>query len=88
MTGETISTQQSAKLPITAHLLCGWPLALVALGGAIGGGLGGAAYAINLAVYKSRAPLPAKILLNILAGVGAIVIWVVAAAFIQKALGK
>lgn len=88
MTGETLSAGQSIKLPIAAHLLCGWPLALVALGGAIGGGLGGAAYAINLAVYKSRAPLPAKIALNILTGVAAIVIWVAAAAFIQSALGR
>jgi hypothetical protein len=37
-----------------AHLACGWPLVMVAFGGAIGGGLGGAAYCVNLWIFKSR----------------------------------
>ena len=85
MATATVSQDQKAKLPVSAHLLCGWPLALVAVGGAIGGGLGGAAYAINLAVYKSEMPTPAKVLLNLAIGGAAVVVWIVAASFILRA---
>ena len=81
-----MAQDQKTKLPAVAHLMCGWPLALVAVGGAIGGGLGGAAYAANLAIYKSTAPTAVKILLNVLIGGAAVVIWLLAAAAIQKAL--
>jgi hypothetical protein len=73
------------KLPIGAHLMCGWPLLLVGIGGAIGGGLGGAAYAINVAIYKSKQPLVAKVILNLVTGFAAIGIWVLTAAAIQLA---
>ena len=46
-------TSQAPKLSFMAHAMCGWPLILVAIGGLIGGALGAAAYAINLAIYKS-----------------------------------
>ncbi len=68
------TTQQSAqekntptkeKLPTVAHILCGWPLILIAIGGAIGGGLGGLAYGINIGIYKSKMPLIVKIALNL-----------------------
>lgn len=67
------------KLPALAYLACGWPLALVAVGGAIGGALGGAAFGINLVIYKSQMPVPAKVVLNLLTGLGAVVIWLMAA---------
>src|SRR6266481_4821615 len=57
---------ESVLLPKWAHLLCGWPLVLVAFGGAIGGGLGGAAYGVNLMIYKSHLPLAVKVALNLL----------------------
>ena len=72
------------KLPVSAHVICGWPLLLVAIGGAIGGGLGGGAYAINLAIYKSTMPLAAKIALNILTGLAAVGIWLGIAVAIQS----
>jgi hypothetical protein len=72
------------KLPSSAHAMCGWPLALVAVGGAIGGGLGGVAYVVNLAIYKSQLPVPVKILLNVLSGLAAIGLWLVAVAAIQR----
>jgi len=76
---------ETTKLPVVAHFACGWPLLLVAIGGAIGGGLGGAAYAVNLAIYKSMLPLPVKIVLNLLAGCMAIAIWFGIAMAIQSA---
>lgn len=57
----------TGKLPATAHLICVWPLLLVAIGVAIGGALGGLAYGVNVGIYKSKLPLPAKIILNIVA---------------------
>jgi len=68
------------------HLLCGWPLVLVVLGGLIGGALGGAAYGINMSIYNSNLPIPAKIVLNLLAGSAAFLLWLVAAAAIRQQL--
>ena len=65
--------------------MCGWPLLLVAIGGAIGGGLGGAAYGINIAIYKSKLPVSAKILLNLATGAAAIGIWAAIGVAIQSA---
>ncbi len=71
------------KLTPTAHILCGWPLVMIAFGGAIGGGLGGVAYALNVAIYRSRMPVVVKILLNLLVGCAAFVLWLVLAALIS-----
>ena len=70
------------KLPIKVHLACAWPLILVGIGGAIGGGLGGAAYAINLKIYQSTLPIAAKVALNILTGLSAFGIWLAIAMLI------
>lgn len=80
--------QAKPKLPTEAHVMCAWPLLLVAIGGAIGGALGGAAYGVNLAIYKSKLPVIAKVSLNILTGVAAIGIWLVIAAVIQSYRNK
>lgn len=83
--GGGAETKGEAKLPATAHLLCGWPLVMVFIGGAIGGGLGGAAYAVNVGIYKSKLPVPAKVALNIITGVAAIGLWFAIAVAIQIA---
>ena len=56
---------------------------MIAFGGAIGGGLGGVAYALNVAIYRSRMPVVVKILLNLLVGCAAFVLWLVLAALIS-----
>ena len=71
------------KLSAKAHALCGWPLLLVAIGGAVGGALGGAAYGVNVAIYRSKLPIVAKVGLNLLTGVAAIGIWMVMAVLVQ-----
>jgi hypothetical protein len=75
---------ESVKLPAWAHLVCGWPLVMVAFGGAIGGGLGGAAYGVNLWIFKSRLPLAAKVALNVFAGMAAFVFWALIASAIHS----
>jgi aconitase A len=65
MNNESISTtkEEAKKLSTIVHVMCGWPLALVFIGGAIGGGLGGIAYGINMVIYKSHMPVAAKVVL-------------------------
>ena len=71
-------TQTPAQtLPSVVHILCGWPLILVFFGGAIGGALGGVAYAANLAVFKSNMPGALKLVLNPIIGIAAIGLWFV-----------
>lgn len=77
--------KQQPKLPAGAHVMCGWPLLLVFIGGAIGGGLGGAAYAINIGIYKSSLPAPAKVVLNLVVGIAAFAIWLGIAVAIHAA---
>ena len=75
LTQQIGSQAMKEKLPTSAHILCGWPLLLVIIGGAIGGALGGLAYVINIAIYKAETPTLAKIVLNIFVGLSAIGIW-------------
>jgi len=77
---------QSDAIPIWVYLICGWPFALVAIGGLIGGVCGGAAFGINLSIWKSQLPLAAKIILIPIVGCTAVAIWLAAAVGIQLLL--
>ena len=79
---------EPVAVPKSAHLLCGWPLVMLFFGGAIGGGLGGAAYGINLTIYKSRIPVAAKVILNVLTGVCAFGLWIFIAGAVHLSLRK
>ena len=72
------------KIPPWAHVVCGWPLILVAIGGFIGGGLGGAAYGINIQIYKSSLPVVLKAVLNVVTGIAAFVLWIGIVAILQQ----
>jgi hypothetical protein len=80
--------EQKSKLSLGAHLSCGWPLLLVLVGGLIGGACGGAAYALNVAIYKSNMAVGAKIALNIIVGLVAIAVWLFAAAAFHAAVNN
>jgi hypothetical protein len=67
------------KLSFKVHAMCGWPLLLIIMGGAIGGGLGGLAYGINIAIYKSKLSNALKIILNIIVGLSAFIVWFIIA---------
>jgi hypothetical protein len=77
------SNEPSKKLGAKAHILSGWPLLLVAIGGLIGGALGGLAYVTNLKVYQSNLPIAAKIGINLCTGTLAFILWVVAILLIR-----
>ena len=68
------NTKKKNLSPIT-YFMCGWPLVLVTFGGAIGGGLGGAATVLNFKTYESNLPWPLKIFLNLCTGIAAIILW-------------
>jgi len=77
------ATDAKEKLPAYAHILCGWPLLLVAVGGFIGGGLGGLAYGVNVGIYRSKKiPVIAKVFLNLVVGASAVILWLVIGGFI------
>ena len=89
--GETMETQNTAAKPPKKsffaslrwyeHLFAAWPLALMFLGGAIGGGCGGgAAYGLSIQVFNSQLPGPLKYLFSFLIGVGGVVLYFVLAA--------
>lgn len=65
------------------HLACGWPLILVFLGGAVGGGCGGAAYAISGRIFlNDKLSAGKKYGLSVLVGLGAIVLYVIIVAIL------
>jgi hypothetical protein len=66
---------QENKLSVGTHIMAGWPLFLVIMGGLIGAGLGGAAYGLNIAIHKSNMPYGVKIGLNIIVGLAAVMLW-------------
>lgn len=82
------SEKSPSETPIWVHLVAGWPLVLVAIGGAIGGGLGGLAYAANMLVHRTAMPVPVKVLLNLVIGLAAIGMWLVIATLIAAGVER
>lgn len=80
------SKPQGNAIPIWVYLICGWPLALVAVGGMIGGACGGAAFGVNLSIWKSTLPLAAKIILIPIVGLTAIGLWLAFALGLRSVL--
>ena len=64
-------TEEKEKLKWHEHLACGWPLALVGIGGALGGLCGGAAYAINAQIFGKNISKTKKYIYSFLVGAGA-----------------
>lgn len=77
---------EDTKVPIYIHALCGWPLFLVAIGGLVGGALGGLAYGLNLVLYRSSLPRPLVWALNPVIGLSAIVLWLIIGGALSVAL--
>ena len=64
------------------HLVAGWPLLLLFVGGAIGGACGGAAYALNGKIFNSEIASHLKYVYSVLIGFGAVVLYVVVVAIL------
>ncbi|HKK14369.1 MAG TPA: hypothetical protein VKA14_06870 [Gammaproteobacteria bacterium] len=80
---------EQAQMPekdMAALALCGWPMLLVFIGGALGGLMGGAATAANFSVYNAEMGRPAKVVLNLAIGAAAIAVWFAGATAVNNTL--
>ncbi len=82
----TESNRATEKLSPIVMIACGWPILLVAVGGLVGGLLGGIAFATNMGLYRSKLPRWSLWLLNPAVGLTAIVLWFLIAILIELAL--
>lgn len=80
---ESLVISEKKVLPKLAHLLAGWPLLLILVGGAIGMTYGVIAYVLNIQIYKSNLSKIQKILANLLCGMSAISLWWFTATWLQ-----
>ena len=62
---------EKKKLKPHEHIVAGLPLVLLAIGGAIGGGVGGCAYAISASIFRKELSNPKKYIFSLLVSVGA-----------------
>jgi hypothetical protein len=66
-------TQEKPKdLPSYAHAIAGWPLIMIAIGGALGGLCGGGAYGLSMALLKKKGVTPISCLLSFLIGIAGV----------------
>ena len=59
------------------HITAGWPLMLILVGGAIGGGLGAAAYFLSVKIFNKKISSAYKYIYSLLIGAAAVVIWII-----------
>lgn len=74
-----------APLDGPEYVLAGLPLALIAVGGAIGGALGAVAAGLNVRLLSSSLPSPVRYLGTIATTILAVVLWMAAVTAIQTA---
>jgi hypothetical protein len=65
------------KLSGIEQVACAWPLALIAVGGALGGACGAAAWVLNTRIMSSSMGAPMRYALIVLSGIGAIALYFV-----------
>lgn len=78
----------STKLEWYEQLWIALPIALVAVGGAIGGGCGGLAWAINKTVFKKTRHPVLRYLWTGLISVSAVIVWLLVASFFLSLIKK
>jgi hypothetical protein len=69
---------EKRKLSVVELVFAAWPLALVAVGGALGGLCGGVAAAINVQIMRSGMSAPMRYGLSVLVGLGGVGLWLLA----------
>ncbi|HTR43629.1 MAG TPA: hypothetical protein VMH87_18615 [Pseudomonadales bacterium] len=80
--------QPKPKLTWYQYAWIGWPLIMVAVGGAIGGGLGGAAAAINYKVFQKTQNAVLRYVWTGLISVAAVMLYLVIATALYMAIHK
>ena len=79
----SIAENEKTSLGVKVHLMAGWPILLLLIGGAVGAVLGIVAYVINLKIYKSELSQLQKVLANLMCGMFAMMLWWSIASWIQ-----
>lgn len=77
-----------AKLSWYEQIWIALPLALVAVGGAIGGGFGGLAWGVNKIVFKKVGNPVLRYLLTTLISASAVVLWLVIGSFVVSLIRR
>ncbi len=72
---KTEEKAETIKLPWHSHLISGWPLLLIAVGGLIGGACGGLAYGASVSVIKKKGVSALSYSLSVLIGVGCVFLY-------------
>lgn len=67
------------NLPPYAHVIAGWPLIMIAIGGAVGGLCGGGAYAISMSLLKRKGVTPLSCFLSVFIGIAGVILYLVVA---------
>jgi hypothetical protein len=83
-----IPSSPKPKLAWYEHVWVGWPIALVAVGGAIGGACGGAAWALNQKVFHATKHPFLRYLWTGLISVASIIVYFILAAIFVVLLQK
>ncbi len=87
-TPASASASTKPKLTTLQQVFCAWPLALVIVGGAIGGLCGGLAWAINTRIMASALGAPLRYGLCVVTGIVAGVVWFYAAMALTPVLAS
>ena len=82
----SIAEKEKTSLGVKVHLMAGWPILMLLIGGAVGAVLGIVAYVINLKIYKSELSQLQKVLANLMCGMFAMMLWWSIASWIQASL--
>jgi hypothetical protein len=86
---ETLPEQKpKVKFEWYQHIWLGWPIVMVAFGGAIGGGCGGAARAINRKVFLKTGHPVLRCVWTGLISVASMGVWLVLASLIVSLIHK
>lgn len=88
MTQASTPASPRAKLTTLQQVMCAWPLALVIVGGAIGGLCGGIAWALNTKIMSSSLSPPVRYGLCVLTGIVAAIVWFYAAMMLAPVLAS
>lgn len=65
------------KLPWHAHVISGWPLIMVVIGGLVGGACGGLAYGASISLIKKKGVSASSYILSALIGIGCVLFYFV-----------
>ena len=70
------------------YMFAGWPLLMIFIGGAIGGGVGAAAAHCNIRLFRSRMNIFLKYFVTFVISLAAFMVWLLLALIIQQKYGN